>query len=91
MSNDVFFFQLCQRLSDYGAHLHRVFASKPSVNLGNTPLGDPETGIAQWIGITTRGIVLFEEERFLLTSNFEVIKAFGSVFLYVISNSTYVF
>uniref|UniRef100_A0A1I8EH06 FERM domain-containing protein n=1 Tax=Wuchereria bancrofti TaxID=6293 RepID=A0A1I8EH06_WUCBA len=57
------FILLCQRLSDYGAHLHRVFASKPSINLGNTPLGDPETGVAQWIGIMTRGIVLFEEER----------------------------
>lgn len=56
-------FQLCQRLPDYGAHLHRVFASKPSINLGNTPFGDPETGVTQWIGIMTRGIVLFEEER----------------------------
>ncbi|VIO87353.1 Uncharacterized protein BM_BM6419 [Brugia malayi] len=56
------FILLCQRLFDYGAHLHRVFASKPSINLGNTPLGDPETGVAQWIGIMTRGIVLFEEE-----------------------------
>ncbi|KAL3982712.1 PDZ domain (Also known as DHR or GLGF) family protein [Acanthocheilonema viteae] len=56
------FILLCQRLPDYGAHLHRVFASKPSINLGNTPLGDPETGVAQWIGIMTRGIVLFEEE-----------------------------
>uniref|UniRef100_A0A158Q8W7 FERM domain-containing protein n=1 Tax=Elaeophora elaphi TaxID=1147741 RepID=A0A158Q8W7_9BILA len=56
------FILLCQRLPDYGAHLHRVFTSKPSINLGNTPLGDPETGVAQWIGIMTRGIVLFEEE-----------------------------
>ncbi|MCP9265808.1 hypothetical protein DINM_021198 [Dirofilaria immitis] len=56
------FILLCQRLPDYGAHLHRVFASKPSINLGNTPLGDPETGVAQWIGIMTRGVVLFEEE-----------------------------
>ncbi|EFO27314.2 hypothetical protein LOAG_01159 [Loa loa] len=56
------FILLCQRLPDYGAHLHRVFASKPSINLGNTPLGDPETGVAQWIAIMTRGIVLFEEE-----------------------------
>ncbi|VDP11919.1 unnamed protein product [Onchocerca flexuosa] len=56
------FILLCQRLPDYGAHLHRVFASKPSINLGNTPFGDPETGVAQWIGIMTRGIVLFEEE-----------------------------
>uniref|UniRef100_A0A915PK59 PDZ domain-containing protein n=1 Tax=Setaria digitata TaxID=48799 RepID=A0A915PK59_9BILA len=56
------FILLCQRLPDYGAHLYRVFTSKPSINLGNTPLGDPETGIAQWIGIMTRGIILFEEE-----------------------------
>uniref|UniRef100_A0A8R1TT13 FERM domain-containing protein n=1 Tax=Onchocerca volvulus TaxID=6282 RepID=A0A8R1TT13_ONCVO len=56
------FILLCQRLPDYGAHLHRVFASKPSINLGNTPFGDPETGVTQWIGIMTRGIVLFEEE-----------------------------
>ncbi|VDN18429.1 unnamed protein product [Gongylonema pulchrum] len=53
---------LCQRLPDYGAHLHRVFTSKPSVNLGNTPLGDPGTGVAQWIGILARGIILFEQE-----------------------------
>lgn len=53
---------LCQRLSDYGAHLHRVFTSKPSTNLGNTPLGDPETGVAQWIGILARGIVQYEEQ-----------------------------
>ncbi|VDK83204.1 unnamed protein product [Litomosoides sigmodontis] len=56
------FILLCQRQPDYGAHLHRVFTSKPSINLGNTPFGDPETGVAQWIGIMTRGIVLFEEE-----------------------------
>lgn len=59
-------FQLCQRLPDYGAHLHRVFTSKPSVNLGNTPFGDPETGVAQWIGILARGIVQYEEQRSVL-------------------------
>ncbi|VDN03700.1 unnamed protein product [Thelazia callipaeda] len=53
---------LTQRLSDYGAHLYRVFTSKPSINLGNIPFGDPQTGVAQWIGIMARGIVIFEEE-----------------------------
>ncbi len=54
--------QTCQRQLEYGAHFHRVFQSKPSSNLGNTPLGDPETGTAQWIAIMPRGIGVFEEE-----------------------------
>uniref|UniRef100_A0A0M3IPR6 FERM domain-containing protein n=1 Tax=Ascaris lumbricoides TaxID=6252 RepID=A0A0M3IPR6_ASCLU len=54
----------CQRLADYGGHFHRVYKSKPSSNLGNTPLGDPQTGTAQWIGILPRGIVQYEEHRF---------------------------
>uniref|UniRef100_F1KQZ6 Tyrosine-protein phosphatase non-receptor type 13 n=1 Tax=Ascaris suum TaxID=6253 RepID=F1KQZ6_ASCSU len=53
----------CQRLADYGGHFHRVYKSKPSSNLGNTPLGDPQTGTAQWIGILPRGIVQYEEHR----------------------------
>ncbi|VDM37179.1 unnamed protein product [Toxocara canis] len=53
----------CQRLSDYGGHFHRVYKTKPSSNLGNTPLGDPQTGFAQWIGILPRGVVQYEEHR----------------------------
>uniref|UniRef100_A0A0N5B0F9 FERM and PDZ domain-containing protein 2 n=1 Tax=Syphacia muris TaxID=451379 RepID=A0A0N5B0F9_9BILA len=57
------FILICQRLPDYGAHFHRVFRSKPSTNLGNTPLGDPETGTAEWIAIMPTGIVEYEERR----------------------------
>jgi hypothetical protein len=53
---------MCQHQREYGIHFHRVFRSKPSLNLGNTPLGDPETGTAQWIGIMPRGIIVFEEK-----------------------------
>uniref|UniRef100_A0A914XM52 Uncharacterized protein n=1 Tax=Plectus sambesii TaxID=2011161 RepID=A0A914XM52_9BILA len=53
--------KMCQAEREYGIHFHRVFRSKPSLNLGNTPLGDPETGTALWIGIMPRGIVVFEE------------------------------
>ncbi|VDN53690.1 unnamed protein product [Dracunculus medinensis] len=59
---EIQFILACQNLSDYGAHLHRVFKSKPSYNLGNTPFGDPQTGIANWIGILTRGIIECEEQ-----------------------------
>lgn len=55
------FIQICQRHSDFGAHLHRVFRSKPAMPVGAAPF-DPDTGAALWIAIMPRGISVYEEE-----------------------------
>lgn len=45
---------------EYGIHFHRLYKSKQSANLGNTPLGDPDTGTPIWIGIMPKGLIIFE-------------------------------
>nr|CDJ86245.1 FERM and FERM central and PDZ domain containing protein [Haemonchus contortus] len=55
------FIQICQRHRDFGAHLHRIFRSKPTGIHGAAPF-DPDTGAALWIAIMPRGIGIYEEQ-----------------------------
>ncbi|KRX61013.1 FERM and PDZ domain-containing protein 2 [Trichinella sp. T9] len=52
----------CQTLREYGIHFYRLYRTKPSQMLTVSPLGDPDTGIPLWIGIMSRGLVIFEEQ-----------------------------
>lgn len=52
---------MCQKQKEYGIHFHRLYKNKPNPNLGNTPLGDPDTGTIIWLGIMPRGLIIFEE------------------------------
>ncbi|CAJ0573755.1 unnamed protein product, partial [Mesorhabditis spiculigera] len=55
------YIQVCTCLPDYGAHLHRVFRSKPSTAHGASPF-DPDTGANMWIAIMPKGIIVLEEQ-----------------------------
>uniref|UniRef100_A0A1I7UWU4 Protein kinase domain-containing protein n=1 Tax=Caenorhabditis tropicalis TaxID=1561998 RepID=A0A1I7UWU4_9PELO len=55
------YIQICQRHSDFGAHIHRVFRTKPSSSHGASPF-DPDTGSTLWIGIMPRGISIYEQQ-----------------------------
>ncbi|KRZ42334.1 FERM and PDZ domain-containing protein 2, partial [Trichinella pseudospiralis] len=52
----------CQSLREYGIHFYRLYRTKPSQMLTVSPLGDPDTGVPLWIGIMSRGLVIFEEQ-----------------------------
>ncbi|EFP10180.1 CRE-FRM-5 protein [Caenorhabditis remanei] len=55
------YIQICQRHPDFGAHIHRVFRTKPTSLHGSSPF-DPDTGSSLWIGIMPRGISIYEQQ-----------------------------
>lgn len=55
------YIQICQRHPDFGAHIHRVFRTKPTSSHGASPF-DPDTGSTLWIGIMPRGISIYEQQ-----------------------------
>ncbi|CCD68260.2 Protein kinase domain-containing protein [Caenorhabditis elegans] len=55
------YIQICQRHPDFGAHVHRVFRTKPTSAHGASPF-DPDTGSSLWIGIMPRGISIYEQQ-----------------------------
>ncbi|CAI2351312.1 unnamed protein product [Caenorhabditis sp. 36 PRJEB53466] len=55
------YIQICQRHADFGAHIHRVFRSKPNSSHGASPF-DPDTGSSLWIGIMPRGLSIYEQQ-----------------------------
>lgn len=55
------YIQICQRHPDFGAHIHRVFRTKPTSSHGSSPF-DPDTGSSLWIGIMPRGISIYEQQ-----------------------------
>ncbi|CAO4374627.1 unnamed protein product [Caenorhabditis nigoni] len=55
------YIQICQRHADFGAHIHRVFRTKPTSSHGASPF-DPDTGSSLWIGIMPRGISIYEQQ-----------------------------
>ncbi|CAL2040988.1 unnamed protein product [Caenorhabditis brenneri] len=56
------YIQICQRHPDFGAHIHRVFRTKPTSSHGSSPF-DPDTGSSLWIGIMPRGISIYEQQN----------------------------